>query len=48
MVPGRDGNAMNFLAEHFTMFGLDFQWWMPIVGGGFALYVLFLWATARR
>jgi hypothetical protein len=33
----RDGNAVDFLAEHFTLFGVDFQWWMPIVGGACAI-----------
>jgi hypothetical protein len=24
---------MDFLVKHFTFLGIDFQWWMPIVGG---------------
>jgi hypothetical protein len=37
---------MDFLAEHFTVFGVDFQWWMPIVGGACAMYVLWPWRDA--
>jgi hypothetical protein len=36
---------MDFLVQHFTLFGLDFQWWMPMVGGACAIYVLWLWKT---
>jgi hypothetical protein len=38
---------MDFLVEHFTLFGLDFQWWMPIVGGACAIYVAWLWKTGQ-
>jgi hypothetical protein len=41
------GNAVDFLAQHFTLLGIEFQWWMPIVGGACALYVLWLWATGQ-
>jgi|HubBroStandDraft_4_1064222.scaffolds.fasta_scaffold2346836_1 hypothetical protein len=36
---------MDFLVEHFTFLGIDFQWWMPIIGGACALYALWLWYT---
>jgi uncharacterized membrane protein len=36
---------MNFLAEHFRFLGIDFQYWMPIVVGAVALYVIYLWKT---
>jgi hypothetical protein len=36
---------MDFLVQHFTVFGLDFQWWMPIMGGACAIYVFWLWKT---
>jgi hypothetical protein len=36
---------MDFLVEHFTVLGIDLQWWMPIVVGACALYVLWLWRT---
>jgi hypothetical protein len=39
---------MDFLVKHFTFLGIDFQWWMPIVGGALALYVLWLWWTGQR
>jgi hypothetical protein len=39
---------VDFLAEHFTLFGVDFQWRMPIVGGGCAMYVLWLWWDGQR
>jgi hypothetical protein len=38
---------MDFLAQHFTLFGIDFQWWMPIVGGAVALYVLWLYSRSN-
>jgi hypothetical protein len=41
-------SALDFLAEHFTVLGIDFQWWMPIVGGALALYVLWLRWTGQR
>ena len=39
--------VMNFLAEHFSFLGIDFQYWMPITVGAVALYVLYLWKTDR-
>jgi hypothetical protein len=36
---------VDLLVQHFTLFGIDFQWWLPIVGGACALYGLWLWAT---
>jgi hypothetical protein len=36
---------MDFLVEPFTFLGIDFQWWMPIIGGACALYALWLWYT---
>jgi hypothetical protein len=39
---------MDFLVKHFTLLGIDFQWWMPIVGGALALYVLWLRWTGQR
>jgi len=33
---------VDFLAERFTVFGVEFQYWMPIFFGAVALYVLFL------
>jgi hypothetical protein len=29
----RDGMPMDFLLSHFTLLGVDLQWWMPILGG---------------
>jgi hypothetical protein len=28
----RDGMPMDFLLSHFTLLGVDLQWWMPILG----------------
>jgi hypothetical protein len=39
---------MDFLAEHFTYLGVTFQYWMPIVVGGVALYLLWLWRFGPR
>jgi hypothetical protein len=33
--------------QHFTLLGIEFQWWMPIVGSACALYVLWLRATGQ-
>jgi hypothetical protein len=38
---------MDFLVEHFTLFGLDFQWWMPIMVGVSAIYVAWLCKTGQ-
>jgi hypothetical protein len=37
----------DFLAKHFTLLGVDFQNWMPIVVGAFAVYILYLWKTGK-
>jgi hypothetical protein len=34
---------MEFLAERFALFGITFQFWMPIIVGALVLYVLYLW-----
>jgi hypothetical protein len=34
---------MEFLAERFAVFGITFQFWMPIIVGVLVLYVLYLW-----
>jgi hypothetical protein len=41
------GRSLDFLAEHFTIFGFTFQWWMPIIGGGCAIYIAWLWWTGQ-
>jgi hypothetical protein len=38
---------LQFLIRHFTIFGFDFQNWMPMMLGAVAIYVLFLWKTAQ-
>jgi len=38
---------MDFLATHFSVLGIDFQVWMPIIFGAVALYVLYLWKTGQ-
>jgi hypothetical protein len=40
-------NAPAFLAEHFTVLGVTFQRWMPIIVGAVAIYVAWLWCTGR-
>jgi hypothetical protein len=34
---------MDFLAERFAVFGITFQFWMPIVIGAVVVYILYLW-----
>jgi hypothetical protein len=38
----RDGMPMDFLLSHFTLLGVDLQWWMPILGGVTAVYAFWL------
>jgi hypothetical protein len=40
-------NAMDLPLEDFTLFGLDFQWWTPIVVGACAVYVAWLWKIGQ-
>jgi hypothetical protein len=43
----REGIQMEFLAERFTVFGITFQFWMPIFVGAGALYILYLWKRGQ-
>lgn len=38
---------MEILAERFTVVGITFQVWMPIIIGAMALYILYLWKSGR-
>jgi hypothetical protein len=38
---------MEFLAEGFAVFGITFQFWMPILAGAVALYILYLWKRGQ-
>jgi len=38
----RDGMPIDFLLSHFTLLGVDLQWWMPILGGVTAVYAFWL------
>jgi hypothetical protein len=40
-------SALDFLAEHFPVLGIDFQWWMPIIVAAVAVYVVWLCCTGR-
>jgi len=40
-------DVFKFLAGHFTLFGVDFQYWMPIFVGAVAIYIIYLWKTGR-
>jgi hypothetical protein len=40
-------NTLDFLVEHFTFLGIDFQWWMPIIVGAVSIYVAWLSCTGR-
>ena len=43
----RQETSVDFLTHHFSLLGLDLQWWMPIVTGGCAIYVTWLWLTGQ-
>ena len=43
----REGTQMEFLAERFAVFGITFQFWMPIVVGAVAVYILYLWKRGQ-
>jgi hypothetical protein len=43
----REGAHMEFLAERFAVFGITFQFWMPIIVGAGALYILYLWKRGQ-
>jgi hypothetical protein len=36
-----------FLVGHFTVFGFDFQNWMPMMLGAVTIYVFYLWKTGQ-
>jgi hypothetical protein len=38
---------VDFLVKHFTIMGIDFQWWMPLVVGVVAIYAMWLWWTGQ-
>ena len=38
---------MDFLTHHFSLLGLEFQWWMPIITGVCGIYVTWLWLTGQ-
>lgn len=38
---------LQFLLEHFTFLGFEFQYWMPVFAGVVAVYVLYIWRTAN-
>jgi hypothetical protein len=49
-VPGAapgGANAPVLLTDYFTVLGVTFQRWMPIVVGAVAIYVAWLWCTGR-
>jgi hypothetical protein len=43
----RQETPVDFLTHHFSLFGLELQWWMPIVTGACAIYVMWLWLTGQ-
>ena len=38
---------LNFLVERFTVLGVEFQYWMPVVFGAAALYLFYMWKTGQ-
>jgi hypothetical protein len=45
--PNGDG-TVSFLVKHFTFLGFDAQYWMLIVVGLIAAFVLYVWKTRER
>jgi hypothetical protein len=43
----RQETPVDFLTHHFSLLGLDLQWWMPIVTGACAIYVMWLWVSGQ-
>jgi hypothetical protein len=43
----RRETPVDFLTYHFSLLGLDLQWWMPIVTGACAIYVMWLWLSGQ-
>jgi hypothetical protein len=43
----REGTQMEFLTERFEVFGITFQFWMPILLGAAALYIFCVWKRGR-
>jgi hypothetical protein len=43
----REGTPMEFLADRFEVFGITLQFWMPIIVGAAALYILYLWKRGQ-
>jgi hypothetical protein len=50
-VPQNVGRAMetlmDFLVERFTVLGVEFQYWMPVVLSAVALYLFYMWKTGQ-
>ena len=38
---------MDFLTEHFTILGVDFQYWMPVTIVALTLYIFYLWRSGK-
>jgi hypothetical protein len=38
---------MDFLVKHFTILGVDVQYWMPILIAACAIYIFYLWKTGQ-
>jgi hypothetical protein len=43
----RQETPVDFLTHHFSLLGLDLQWWMPIITGACAIYVTWLWLSGQ-
>jgi hypothetical protein len=43
----RQETPVEFLTHHLSLLGLDLQWWMPIIIGACAIYVMWLWLTGQ-
>jgi hypothetical protein len=43
----RQESPVDFLTQHFSLLGLHLQWWMPIVTGACAIYVMWLWLSGQ-
>jgi hypothetical protein len=43
----RQESPVDFLTQHFSLLGLQLQWWMPIVTAACAIYVMWLWLSGQ-
>jgi hypothetical protein len=45
--PVAEDARMDFLTAHFTLLGVDFQYWMPVAIVALMLYIFYLWRSGK-